>query len=490
MLMLTLTALLAGCGGGGVTLGDSGVTSQADADADTDADTDTDTDSDADTDTDTDADTDTPPQDLIADVTGKVDPQMVLRIEVDWVLTEPATTWVEYHLGDDDWRSTPRVAGDAGEQSMFLLGLTQNTAVTWRVHAETDAGEQVGDEVTTDTWSMPGNIPQAETTLYDELAASDYPYLLVVSSDDSSFSNWYAGIIDRDGNYVWYHEFATDYWSPFVRKARDGQSLLINETRFSGGGWVHRWLLDTGKVESFELDGATHAFDELPGDKLVWPSVSGNCEEVLVRQADGSVASIFDASSWLKSMGENGRCDHNSIDYDDDTNTLLLSWFTNHTIVELDADTGTVLRWFGEQVRNSYAFEPDDAWFYAQHFPHYVQGGTILLTSSLDWGRETQLREYEVDTANNVLRQVWNWGEDLGYIAEQVGDSVRLDDGHTLINYGWSAEVREVTPSGELVWEVYFEGTGRSNSTGVMGRMEPIWDLYKWTELGSRAIPE
>ena len=67
---------------------------------------------------------------------------------------------------------------------------------------------------------------------------------------------------------------------------------------------------------------------------------------------------------------------------------------------------------------------------------------------------------------------------------------MRLDDGHTLINYGVSAEVREVTPEGELVWEVYFEGSGGNNSTGVMGRMEPVWDLYTWSEVGARAIQE
>ena len=64
---------------------------------------------------------------------------------------------------------------------------------------------------------------------------------------------------------------------------------------------------------------------------------------------------------------------------------------------------------------------------------------------------------------------------------------MRLDDGNTLVNYGISAEVREVTPAGDMVWEVYFDG---GNRTGAMGRMEPLWDLYQWTELGSRAVEE
>jgi hypothetical protein len=170
--------------------------------------------------------------------------------------------------------------------------------------------------------------------------------------------------------------------------------------------------------------------------------------------------------------------------------TLVLSWFNKATIVELDATSGQVLRSFGETLADSYTFAPTDSWFYAQHFPHFVQGGTLLLTSSLDWGEETALREYEVDVDTNTLRQVWSWGEGLGYIAEQVGDSVRLGDGHTLINYGTSAEVREVTPEGELVWEVYFEAAGGGSRTGVLGRMEPIWDLYQWTDLGSRALAE
>ncbi len=480
MLKVMSLALLSACASGVVlVIEDTGSSGTTDSSFDTDA-----------TDTDTDTDTDTNLIGLISDVEGGVDPQMVLRIEVTWTLSEPATTWVEYHLGDDDWRSTPKVAAEAGSQSMMLLGLTETTAVSWQVHASTDTGEDLSDLHTTDTWSIPSNIPGASATIYDEANASDFPYLLGVSSDSPNFANWYAFIIDREGNYVWYHEFTTNYWSPFVRKARNGTSLLINETRFSGDGWIHRWQLDVGKVETFEVDGATHAFDELPGDRLVWPAVDGNCESVMIREADGSVSTLFDAGSWLSSQGQSGRCDHNSIDYDDDTQTLLLSWYTNHTIVELDAATGVVLRSFGRALSDSYVFEPNNAWFYAQHFPHYVQGGTILLTSSLDWGDETAAREYEVDWENGVLRQVWSWGVGQGYIAPQVGDSVRLDNGHTLINYGINAEVREVTPEGELVWEVYFDGRGGNDSTGVLGRMEPVWDLYQWTALGERAIQE
>ena len=74
--------------------------------------------------------------------------------------------------------------------------------------------------------------------------------------------------------------------------------------------------------------------------------------------------------------------------------------------------------------------------------------------------------EYELDREAGTVRQVWSY--DLGIYTSSTGDADRLANGNTLITAagtrtpGADMRVVEVTPAGEVVWEVNANSDVRS----------------------------
>ena len=60
----------------------------------------------------------------------------------------------------------------------------------------------------------------------------------------------------------------------------------------------------------------------------------------------------------------------------------------------------------------------------------------------------------------------------LRRVRGQMGEAHRLPRGNTLHNYGTAARIREVTPEGEVVWDVGF------SQGSWLGRTTPIANLY------------
>ncbi len=88
------------------------------------------------------------------------------------------------------------------------------------------------------------------------------------------------------------------------------------------------------------------------------------------------------------------------------------------------------------------------------------------------------VREYELDYEEKILRQVWAFGEDEGIAGKYAGEAHRLINGNTLHNYGTGARLREITPDGELVWDVKFPGGNTDGNGRLQGRSVFITDLY------------
>ena len=86
---------------------------------------------------------------------------------------------------------------------------------------------------------------------------------------------------------------------------------------------------------------------------------------------------------------------------------------------------------------------------------------------------ECVVREYEMDYATQTLTEVWNYGVGAGVTSETMGEVHRLDNGNTLHNNGQGKRLLEVTPDGDIVWNVYWNGF-----TSELGSTRPIHDLY------------
>ena len=82
------------------------------------------------------------------------------------------------------------------------------------------------------------------------------------------------------------------------------------------------------------------------------------------------------------------------------------------------------------------------------------------------------MREYELDHDAQTLRQLWSFGQGQGIYGDELGEAWRLPGGNTLHNTGTAQRLREITPDGEVVWDVSW------TRGSFVGRSEPIEDLY------------
>ena len=124
-------------------------------------------------------------------------------------------------------------------------------------------------------------------------------------------------------------------------------------------------------------------------------------------------------------------------------------------------------------MRDSYTFEDPDTTFYWQHGAEILPDGHLIVSSRVDGStEETVVREYEIDATHEQLVQTWTFGEGQGVWAYVQGEGRRTPNGDTLHNFGYNPPVREITPDGRVVWDMYWD------SAGTIGRMSTFADLY------------
>ncbi len=419
-----------------------------------------------------------PPVDLqITEVSAEVDAEMVTLIHVEWTVSHASNTWVEFHDGDEDWRQAPTLAAEAGPQRSLILGVPALTDVTWRIVAEAGDVRTETEEEVTATWALPGLMPdfelaESDPTLFDE------GYLFGTLGTES-INQWVLYGLNRDGEIVWYHVLDSGFWSPYMRMGRDGKSILFNarNTR-EDDRRIYRIAVDGTVLEEWQLPGLSHAFAELDGGVIAYPREVGVQEDVTLVHPDGSTEVVFSCDTWLVAIGQGGfPCYHNALNWQEDRGTFLYSFYNLNSVLEFDLESGEPLRWFG-QARDSYSFGSDDTRFDFQHHPTYTSRGGFMVTTS-DPGNETWAVEYEVDDEGRTLSQFWHYGEGERLKANTIGEATRLDNDNTLINWGSTTHIREVTLDGETAWDGQW---ARGGFLGSIHAVDDIYDLYRPVE--------
>jgi hypothetical protein len=189
---------------------------------------------------------------------------------------------------------------------------------------------------------------------------------------------------------------------------------------------------------------------------------------------DGVQARVWACALLQQATGATPHCDANTVTWQPETDTFLLSLWSLDAVVEIDATTGANRRWFGE-LAGAWTFDPADAGIWWPHGATYTDAGTLMLVTRAEAkaeGNETIVREYALDEGNEVLRLIWTAGEGDGFFSEALGEAHRLASGNTLYNYGQVPRVREVTSDGTLVWDLAWP------DSAFLGFTTPIADLY------------
>ena len=419
---------------------------------------------------------------MVADVAWSLHPEIGSLVHVTWEQLAAATVYVEFRVDEGAWLRSPARDVGAGPQRDLLLGLPFGSAFTFRVINDFGDGPLAAEPVLAETGPLPAGFPaivmmESAPDLWDPSGR----YLIGSVNEDAggwTGGNYWKWIMDRGGRIVWAHLTPDHHWTLYLRVSHDGDDLLWDQQTFwpewdeGAGSRVHRWKIDGTVVETTPTPGLHHAYAELADETLVWGAADWESEELVRRTPEGLVETIWDCDDFHAQVGSHEMCQSNSLFWNEATDTFLYSFYTTSTVVEIDRASGETLRWFGH-LPGAWDFEPADSTFFWQHGAVYTDEGTLLLsTYHEEMIPEGVVREYSLDEDDQTLQQIWHFGEDEHVWAVTAGEAHRLPGGNTLHNYGSGGRLREITPDGQVVWDVYFGGER------LLGRTEFVDDLY------------
>jgi len=415
--------------------------------------------------------------------------QVSTMLEVYWTqLEEVDSVWVEFGLEGEPVLTTPATQGSTGDHHALLLGLPADTSAQVRVV------NQRGDELLHSatlhptTGSLPDDLPVPSLTHHDPELITPEPWL--VGSLGINDQNWYAGpwylyAMDRQARIVWYWAVPEGRATMHARVALDGDHLLFEETTIylgdqGKGSLLHRMGLDLERDELIDASGLGSTFAETADGTILFDSYTDDpliCLDELFD--DGSRRRIWTCTEWL--MQHDGQrpsaCDPNETLWFPETDSVIWSMWPNDTAVEIDRKTGEILAQWGS-LEGSWRFDPPTAGFDMQHYPYFTDAGTLLVSTHVP-GRSDQhrAREYEVDRDEQVLREIWSYGDEVPHYPTYAGEALRHEGGNTLINYGSDGAMREITPDKTTAWQVDWD------SGYLLGHVTLVDDLYALTSM-------
>lgn len=401
-----------------------------------------------------------------------VHPQVATMLVVAWdqpVATDEA--WVTWTV-DGVEHGSRHVPVAAGPASALILGVPERTAVDG-ITVHTGDGTLDGGSAT--TGALPSNLFEPTVT-HHEATIRPEPWVLTSVDVGPSpfFGPCYTVIVDADGRIVWYRptEGARLTWQP--RLSRAGDTILLDEEITYTGedpdqAAVTRVTLDRAAEERTSLPGMI-TFDELDDGGFVYAVAENGFEFDLVRRhPDGTDQRIWTCYPWMEPYNdEYWGCATNTTTWDPTRGTVLWSTFETMIVLEIDLETGEIVREYGPYP-GGYRIEPPESTFEKQHFPNWTAAGTLVV-STHDIGATRQLaREFEVDEGEGVLREIWS--VETSDYAEYAGHVRVLPSGHLLWGLGTRGVIQEITREGDVLWRIEWRDH-------LVGNVTPIADLY------------
>lgn len=425
-------------------------------------------------------DTGPAPPDSLGALTLEVDAAVVTLLHARF--TDPGVdeVWVEERHEGGDWAVVPLV----GPGEAVVLGVPGDTPVEARAAARYGATVVYSEVAVATTGTVPAELLVPEVVAWDPGRADPGGFVMVsVDHDADTYGPpFYVEIVDRAGRVVWYHQTPDDLTTLYASVALDGSHVWWDESDlfflYPAEPRVVRQTLDGRWSETVPLPGMGQAVTEGPDGSWFYEARESPPYGVVQRGADGGLATVWDCSAWVGARGlDPNYCRFNACNWSPTHGTVLASSFWADTVFEVDVATGEVLRQMGQlAVGEPWAFDPPESQFDYQHDPHWLDDGHLLVSTHVpgDYGVQVAA-EYEVDDTTRTLTRVWAYTS-TDRFATQLGEARRLSNGDTLQGYGQDGALREVTPEGDVVWEVAWP----SDTSGyrVIGHASVIEDLY------------
>ncbi len=400
-------------------------------------------------------------------------------VYVAWEQTGAGEVWIEFSADGQTWLQSPPTQRAPGSHEELLLGIPYDSEATYRVVTAEGASE---DGIIT-TGVQPEGVPTLEVLAMEAGALDPDTHYVLGSIDEigamgTAVATW-SFVFDRNGEVVWAWETPAQRATIHARVAKTGTEFLLDYGSYwaiyDGGAesQVARLKIDGSEEALYDTPGLHHPFTDTPDGTLYYAAHNQGWNTLRRLNADGTTDDIWGCEDFYDKIDHSAQyCAANTVTWDDATGHVLFSLYSSDSVIEIDPQFGTSLRWFGH-IPGAWSFDPEESAFWWQHGIHYTEDGTLLVSSKdQEYATETVVREYDLDEDNETLVEIWSFGEGEGVYGPEMGEAHRLGNGNTLHNYGSGARVREVTPAGEVVWDLTF------SSGTYLGRTTPIEDLY------------
>lgn len=418
-----------------------------------------------------------------------VDPDVHTVVHLRWETSTATVPTVGYGTDRSFGMEASVSPKPKTDHEVTLLGLPPLEEVHFRI---VSPGEEAC-EGSIRTGNLPSDLPGFEITTWEEDLASSEPYLggAFIGEPPALF------VLDREGRYLWYRG-SSEVLRNLEMFLQDGTTdLVYNQYNIDHGvddGYIFRTDWTGADLGSIRTPLGHHTFTDWPDGTLAY--IAGDVRDWYDEEKGQTVAVVGDALTEVDPDGESrvvfSSWDwlevRKSEDWDSgfypqgkdwthgnglhsfpDRGTYLLSLGHQGTVVEVDRATGEPLRMFGQ---DGYGFASGTEPFADQHDPTWTDDGTLLLFSTPEGAGYSQGVEYAVDDETGTLRQIWQHGERGGLKSQFLGQARRLSNGNTLVNFGSAGVIREVTPDGEIAWELVCDAGSYS------GQVQLFSDFY------------
>lgn len=348
-----------------------------------------------------------------------------------------------------------------------------------------NAPAQHGEVTVLNGVSVPSDFPHIDVTILEETAPGkifianrwDFPYMM---------------ILENDGTPYFYKRLP---WSTYDFKLHPTGTLTMRH-----GNPLYTWVeLDSNynviyefRSPGYSLDG--HEIQLLPnGNYLV--IITKNRSLDMSQLVEGGQVNATVIDNYVQELDRNQNVlfewrsqDHfnvldalhedlttNNIDYvhmnaiavDYDDHLLLSSRHLSE-ITKINRQTGEIIWRLGGE-NNQFQFINDEFGISYQHDIRPVPGKPNQYTLFDNGNHRTPLFsraiEFQIDTLNWTATKVWEYRHSPDRYAGAWGNVQRLPNGNTLINWSMNdlPKATEVTPNGEVTYEMNFIDQTRSN---------------------------
>lgn len=449
----------------------------------------------------TESDSDSSPETLeILDVQVSDNPNSTLSALVRVQTSTEAEVRISFEAAGVEAALT-RWSNPGTEHEIEVVGMYAETLYSLGVQAEASGESAEADPVEYTTGALPEGLPRMELPVVEPAQMQPaYTLFGAVGAGTGGGPPPPAGPppppkgeespfligIDPVGEVVWYYELEDADASTFndrdVRVMSDGNFLISTPSGFrviTPGGTTLR------EVSDATVGYAIHHDALQVGENLVVlvrdsrtvdvPSMGGDTElagdGLLELDAQDEIVWEWwsfdhldttrfpDELSTSTAMGGDGLdwTHANGLHYEESSDSLLLSLRSQHQVVQIDHGSGEVGWILGAD--GDFSLDSGE-WFNAQHAPELHEDGSVYLYDNGNTKATAYSRGvvYSLDTDAMVATE--SFAHATEFYTEFLGDHDRLANGNSLIcaggqnTDGLPAQLLEISPAGELVWQV------------------------------------